>query len=263
MNDIVVKIKNVLDEKRMLTDKEIFEIIDGLLCYYHVRHYISNINLGYKAEIGSFSGYNYQRRMCYFDFDAITSAVFNNKKSEFSFFEMLILEQLRHILCEVRHIMQKNDDFEDKISIRQIINDCDISKYIDDINEDNYYLFPQLKDARVFSLVETIDIIKMCGYFDKNSLRIMYNEYFRALIKDYKFENNYEGTLKDFYIKIYGSIDRYYEVVGMIDSLMTHEKMSFNLPLNEIDKKNILIVPDLIYRGHNPSLVLKNEIKRR
>lgn len=272
MEKVIKLVQNALTEQRQLSNNEILLIIELLLNKYEMSNKIKDIKLEYKSKCGSYAGYDSEKEICFFDLDAIYSAIFYRyediknstyDEKKLSFYELLLLEQLRIILHEIRHIIQIHDDFEGKDILKIIINDSDINKYPAEIYKINYSLFPIEKDARVFSFDQTINIIKKSQIFNDDILRIMYKKYFYTLCEGYNLKQPYNGSLGEFYELIVGDYSKYLDIINKTGSLVTHDKMSFNLPLQKDDVKNILAVPDLIYRGHNPTVILKKEIKRR
>ena len=272
MENVIKLVQSSLNEKRVLSNSELLLIIESLLKKYRMLESIKDINLGYKSISGDYAGYDSKNGICFFDFYSIQSAVFYKCETDqydvenekrFSFFELLILEQLRTILHEIRHIIQIHDNFNGREILKTIIDDSNISNYSSEVYRLNYSLFPTEKDARIFSFDQTIEIIKKCQVFCDDILRIMYKKYFYTLCEGYNLKEPYNGSLSEFYELVVGNYSKYLEIISKTGNLVTHDKMSFNLPLNQDDVKNILAVPDLIYRGHNPTVILKKEIKRR
>jgi len=266
LEKVIELIYNSLKERRRLSDKEMLIIIELLLKEYKIINNVNRIDLDYDYEYDEIAGFDNYNKVLYFNMCLINSTIFSQytcERSFFSFSDFFLLEQLATIFHEIRHIIQLNDEFKNKEILKKIILDSDINKYPFDLYNLNHSLFPTEKDAKVFSIDKTIDIIKETQFFNDDIIHNLYVIYFYTLIGGYNLKESNEGSLREFYQKIVGDEKVYFERLTSIDSLTTHDKMSFNLPINQDDRKNLLAVPDFIYRGINPSVILKKKIKRR
>ena len=120
-----------------------------------------------------------------------------------------------------------------------------------------YDLFPVEKDAKIFSIDESIKIISKCSELNIGYLKTLYMFYIHSLINGYSLEQNYYGSLRDFYLNVFQDENRYLKYQQKSVSLSTHDKMSFNFSLEEDDLRKLILATDLAKRGESPEIVLK------
>lgn len=251
-------VKASLFEKRKLSEKDISLIIKSMLEKYNISDKINGIEFDKedKYSEASFGKNNvFYFNMC--AMDCSISRHFFEGKSIFNFDEFYLLEQLMIILHEIRHAIQYNCDYKNKELIKKIILDCDISKYPNDLYERYYNLFPIEKDAEVFSIDKTIDILKRCNYFKNSIIKLLYTSYFKTLINGYDIKNLSDGKLREFYLKVLNDEKKYLEYLKEYDSLTLHDKLSYNFPINNGDIKNVILIPQMINADFDPRKTLK------
>lgn len=267
MKEAISLIKKVLLKNRRLSDIEMNLLINILLKHYNVSEYVKNIEIDYNDKYNGIAGFCNENGTMYFNMNIINEVIFKqyyNSQGEntLTFSEYFVIEQLNIILHEIRHVIQLNGEFSGKRVLKEVLEDSKIEKYPRDIYDLNHSLFPIEKDAKIFALDQTLEIINNSDYFDKEFMKNMYNTFFEMLMEGYSFSNQCEGTLKCFYEKIVLDTSKYINLLPEFDKLSTYDKLSFNMPLNMDDLKILAVYDDLMKNNFDPIKTLKKEIKR-
>lgn len=252
-------IKQALFEQRKLDDKEILLIIKSVLEKYNIINKISDIILDKEDKCIDIASFNQDNtlyyNMCGIDYSI--SRHYLERKSIFTFDEFYVLEQLIIILHELRHAIQFNCDYNNKRIIKEIIKDCDINNYSKQVYEQYYTLFPVEKDAEVFAIDKSIELLKKCDYFKNSIIKLLYSGYFKTLISGYDFSKMEDGRLREFYLKVINDEQKYLSLLAQKDSLTLHDKLAYNFPIDKNDFKRVVLIPSMINADFDPRKVLK------
>ena len=264
MKNIVNIVKNALLENRRLSDNEMELIIEMILNYYKVVYNVNSIKIDYHSEYSHPAGYDFEKKMLYFNMNVINEQIFRDfykDEKVYTFNEFFILHQLILIFHEIRHILQQSYYFDNNEVIKKIVMDCNLQRNFNHIYNEYYSLFPVEKDAVVFSLDETANLMEMCEYFSKDKMMPMYQIGFNNLIKGYDLKNPQEGLLRKFYEHVVGDKEEYERLQSLSSNLTTYDKMSFNFSINSKDLIKLILAQQAILDNQSPSVILKKEIR--
>lgn len=251
-------VERTLFEHRKLNDKEILLIVRSILDEYNISNSVNGVKLLHGVETPYLASFG-EDDVLYYNLEAIERniAKLYADDSIFSLEEFYVLRQLTIILHEIRHAIQIMCDYENKPIIKEIINDCISDSFVRDKYGEYYHLFPIEKDASVFANDKLIDIVKGGNYFKYSTIRRMYDDYFKALLKGYDINKLNKGRLLEFYDKIFHDITRYLNYLEKCKKISLHDKLSYNFSLIGDDIKRVSLVPLMINAGLDPRKSLK------